>query len=210
MLNPHSALDRFINDSLSQLNKKVIKGNPLEHVLRRKMPSKNGLWLEFGVYSGQTIKQIARFTRAEIIYGFDSFMGLPEAWGEGHEKGHFSRRGQIPKVPKHVKLIKGWFKDTLPQFAKQHKGDLITLMHIDCDIYSSTKCVFDNLSHLIAPRCVVVFDELIDYPAFKEHEIKAFYEYLRQSKRSFEYICRSTGPWHCKVAVQMGKRKTVV
>lgn len=204
------SFDKFVQDSLNQLSKKVIKGSPLKHVLHHRMPSKNGLWLEFGVYSGQTIKQIARFTGANIIYGFDSFTGLPEAWNETHKKGHFSRKGKMPEVPKHVKLIKGWFKDTLPQFAREHKSDLITLMHIDCDIYSLTKCVFDNLGHLIAPECVIVFDELIDYPAFKEHEIKAFYEYLRQSKRDFEYICTSTGPWHAKAAVQMGARKTIV
>ena len=38
----------------------------------------SGHYLEFGVFSGSTIRHIARRKRTEVIHGFDSFEGLPE------------------------------------------------------------------------------------------------------------------------------------
>jgi len=60
----------------------------------------DGLWLEFGVYKGGTIRKIARFrniTRREeraVVYGFDSFFGLPETWQETSFRPGGLRRGQ--------------------------------------------------------------------------------------------------------------------
>jgi hypothetical protein len=54
----------------------------------------------------------------------------------------------------------------------------IALLHIDCDLYSSTKTIFELLSDRIVPGTVIVFDELVNYPAFKKHEVLAFYEFL--------------------------------
>ena len=39
----------------------------------------NGIWIEFGVYNGHSITYISNFTK-NIVYGFDSFEGLPETW----------------------------------------------------------------------------------------------------------------------------------
>jgi hypothetical protein len=56
----------------------------------------------------------------KIWYGFDSFYGLQENWKGGwFSKNHFSLNGKSPKVNKNVKLIKGWFKNTLPIFLKK-------------------------------------------------------------------------------------------
>ena len=75
------------------------------------------LWLEFGVASGNTINYISKFTN-NTVYGFDSFEGLPEKWRDGIEKGFFSRNGILPQVNSNVKLIKGWFNETLVDFIK--------------------------------------------------------------------------------------------
>ena len=42
--------------------------------------SVDGHYLEFGVFTGGTIRFIARRIGQRIIHGFDSFKGLPEAW----------------------------------------------------------------------------------------------------------------------------------
>src|SRR6516162_4399371 len=75
----------------------------------------SGHYLEFGVFSGGTIRYIARRKRAAVIHGFDSFEGLPEAWG-GFILGQrvFSRGGRLPRVPANVILHKGWFKPAFP------------------------------------------------------------------------------------------------
>ena len=41
---------------------------------------------EFGVYKGGTINYLAHKMPNSIIYGFDSFQGLPEDWRKGFKK----------------------------------------------------------------------------------------------------------------------------
>ena len=50
---------------------------------------------------------------------------------------------------------------------------------MDADLYSSTITVFKALTDRIQPGLVIVFDELFNYPEFKDHEIKALWELLR-------------------------------
>ena len=88
--------------------------------------------------------------------------------------------GRLPSAPSNVCLVPGWFENTLPKFGAERRaaGDVISLLHVDCDLYSSTKCVFDNLGDLCTAGTVIVFDELLNYPTFENHEVKAFYEFL--------------------------------
>ena len=62
--------------------------------------NKNGSILEIGVYKGGTINYIARKIANFIIYGFDSFQGLPEYWRKGSKKGKFNCFKKVPKVKK--------------------------------------------------------------------------------------------------------------
>lgn len=146
------------------------------------------LWLEFGVFSGKTINYISKFTN-DTVYGFDSFEGLPEKWREGFSKGKFTLHSTLPKVNKNVVLIKGWFDKTLPNFIKQHNKK-ISFLHIDCDLYSSTKCIFNTLKDYIDDDCVVVFDELVNYPGFdgNKGELKALYEFINEHDVEYEWI----------------------
>ncbi len=63
-----------------------------------------GLILEFGVFSGATINQIADRLPEKAIFGFDSFEGLPEDWTPGALAGHF-KRDELPAVRKNVELV---------------------------------------------------------------------------------------------------------
>jgi len=146
------------------------------------------LWLEFGVFSGNTVNYISNFT-SDYVYGFDSFEGLPEDWRDGINKGRFSMNGNLPEVNKNVKLIKGWFNETLPEFIKTHNKK-VSFIHMDADLYSSTKCIFDNLKDYIDTDCIIVFDELINYPGFdgERGELKAFYEFVTENKVHYEWI----------------------
>lgn len=134
----------------------------------------HGLFMEFGVASGRTISHIARECPTTSIYGFDSFEGLPEDWRSGYLKGRFA--GGLPPVPGNVTLIKGWFNETLPGFLKDH-NERVSLLHVDCDLYSSTKCILDLLTDRIGSGAVIVFDEFWNYPGWQDHEIKAFDEF---------------------------------
>jgi hypothetical protein len=138
-----------------------------------KVSNPNGLFLEFGVASGRTISHIAK-SRSGPVYGFDSFEGLPEDWRSGFAKGAFA--GHLPPVPNNARLIKGWFNETLPAFLAANAGD-VALLHVDCDLYSSTKCIFDLLAGRLKSGAVIVFDEFWNYPGWQRHEIKAFDEF---------------------------------
>ena len=67
-------------------------------------------------------------------------------------KGKFEMDGVPPTlVEKNVAFYVGWFEDTLPPFLREQCADGVpcSLIHIDCDIYESTKCVFDALEDRI-------------------------------------------------------------
>ena len=149
---------------------------------------KEGLVLEFGVRFGTSIRQIAKLAKQEV-HGFDSFEGLPEAW-HNEPKGSYSTRGIIPSVPDNVTLHNGWFEETLPNFVDQYQGP-IRFMNIDCDIYSSTKTIFELLAKQITHGTVIVFDEYIGNANWREDEFKAFQESVLRNGWEYEYICFS-------------------
>jgi len=167
--------------------------HPLEYVLRQHRYPGTGLVLEFGVYAGASIRTIAHAYAEASIYGFDSFEGLPEAWGRPDmrfDKGAFAVDA-LPAVPANVSLVQGWFDATLPAFCAAHAGESIFLLHIDCDLYASTKCVLDALhaAGMLRGETLVVFDELINYPTYEEHEARALAEFLQaHPEYSIEFI----------------------
>jgi predicted O-methyltransferase YrrM len=150
-----------------------------------------GLILEFGVYRGTTIRLIARRCPSERVYGFDSFRGLPERWvGSRTAFTSMDRKGLLPAVPANAELVAGLFGDTLPGFLGSHAGP-IGFVHIDCDVYSSTREVLAALRDRLAPGSVIVFDEFFGYHGFKEHEYRAFHEFIRDSGRKFRFAAYS-------------------
>jgi hypothetical protein len=146
------------------------------------------LWLEFGVATGKTINIISSYTENKV-YGFDSFEGLPEKWRDGFDKGAFNMNGNLPIVNSNVELIKGYFSETLPEFLKS-QNKKISFLHIDCDLYSSTKFVLDNVKDYIENGCIIVFDELVNYEGFdgETGELLALYEFIQNNNIKYEWI----------------------
>ena len=148
----------------------------------------DGMILEFGVYEGNSISLISKKFPQKEIFGFDSFEGLPSEWSGRHVKqGHFGKI-QTPTVDDNVKLVKGWFDDTLPPFVEKNKDKPVSFLHIDCDLYSSTKTVFTHLKSNIKEGTIIVFDEYMNYTTWKEHEHKAFMEFCDAEKIRFSYL----------------------
>jgi len=145
--------------------------------------------LEFGVYQGYTVGLIREaLDETYKVFGFDSFEGLPEDWENTTcMKGHFSTNGNIPEI-EGIKFFKGWFEDTIPEYLKE--ADTIALLHVDCDLYSSTKTIFDNLHPYIKKGTIIVFDEWFynDDSECNDHEQKAFYEYVDEYNVKFKFI----------------------
>jgi hypothetical protein len=171
----------------------------LDHAIRSRDVS-DGLICEFGVHRGESINTLARWLPGTEIHGFDSFEGLPEGWQSNIGKGAFAVEG-APTVPPSVKLHKGWFDATLPEFKKTHGGP-ISFLHVDCDLYSSTKCIFDILGDQIFPGTVIQFDEYFNYPGWQAHEHRAFSEFCARRAVQLEYLgfARSTEQIAVKIA----------
>jgi hypothetical protein len=152
------------------------------------VPHGSGLFLEFGVYKGDSINRLAELKPDVQWRGFDSFIGLPEAWTLGARKGAFDVAGRLPAALENVTLTKGFFEDTLPAFVAEHGNETVAFLHIDCDLYSATKTVLEQLGDMLKPGCIIVFDEYFNYSGWEDGEYKAFMEYIAMKGRTFEYV----------------------
>lgn len=148
----------------------------------------DGIVLEFGVFEGKSINHIAATFKEKLIYGFDCFTGLPEAWGVA-EKGFFKTLN-LPKVHQNVSLIPGLFEDTLPKFLSTH-NESVAFAHLDADLYSSTKSVLFALGrkNSLHKGSVLLFDDFFNYLGWwRDGEYKAFTEFVKAFKVKFRFI----------------------
>jgi hypothetical protein len=122
------------------------------------------------------------------VHGFDSFEGLPEDWTSWQKAGRFSLGGEKPEIgAANVMLHKGWFQDSLPPFLAAHPGD-VRFLHVDCDLYSSTKTVLGHLGARLVEGSILVFDEYLNFPDWQKHEHRAWKEYSSAEGLSYEYL----------------------
>jgi hypothetical protein len=144
---------------------------------------------EFGVFEGESINLLARLCPKSRIVGFDSFEGLRESMG-GYRltQGHFNLDGIAPLVGGNVKLIKGFFEDTVEQFVLGLDGEKIAMLHLDSDTYESTKFVLEKFSGLLSSGTLIVFDEFFGIPGWKNHEFKAWSEFSHSEKLQYSYV----------------------
>ena len=143
-----------------------------------------GTALEFGVADGHSLRRIvAGMPAGSRVVGFDSFEGLPELWRDGFGIGSF--RTTAPMVPG-AELVVGLFDESLPEWPVP---DDIRLLHVDCDLYASTRTVLDHLGSHLAPGCLIVFDEFHGYDGCEDHEERAWREYATDTIRWTELAC---------------------
>jgi predicted O-methyltransferase YrrM len=145
-----------------------------------------GLALEFGVASGTTLAIIAdAVARDRPVVGFDVFTGLPETWRTGFPAGEFAHAP--PTDIPGARVVAGLFEDTLPAFLAE-TDEPIAFVHLDADLYSSTKTVLDLTEERLAPDAVLVLDEFFNYPGWQEHEFRAWNEFIARTGRTFDYL----------------------
>lgn len=132
------------------------------------------LYLEFGVHRGESIAFWAELLKRPDckLIGFDSFEGLPEDWNLSDRRGTFSTGGATPNIADpRVSFIKGWFEDTLPGFTVPPHERLV--LHLDADLYSSTRTVLQAMEPHMSVGTFLIFDEFAD----RNHELRAFEEF---------------------------------
>lgn len=160
----------------------------------------HGWILEFGVATGRTLNQFAKWLPNKFVFGFDGFEGLPEDWTSRMRRGFFAR-DTLPRVRSNCQLVVGWFDQTLPLFKNKINNGPIALLHVDCDLYSSAVTVLNELRDNIVPGTVIIFDEYINYPGWELDEFRAWQEHVKKYNVKYEYIGRVSR--HQKVAVRV-------
>jgi len=147
-------------------------------------------YLEFGVYRGASIQFWCSHNRnvASRFFGFDSFEGLPEDWHSGKRKGAFSTDGKHPDIADpRVKFVGGWFQQSLRGFMSSYRPLNPLVIHVDCDLYSSTLYCLTTLDPLIAPGTLIVLDDFFD----ALHVYRALSDYCSGYMREYRLIART-------------------
>ena len=122
----------------------------------------------------------ARGVSDRVVWACDSFEGLPapnprypaDAGAIWHwwkplsvsleeVKANFSRYGLLDD---HVRFVKGWFKDTLPELHDQRWA----LIRLDGDMYQSTVEALTHLYPNLSPGGYIVIDDYSGVPACRE------------------------------------------
>lgn len=130
------------------------------------------------------------------FFAFDSFEGLPENedpdiplhWtGDqpmSYPKYLFEKNLKKAKVDMNdVVMVEGFYDQTLtPQLYDEMQIKGASIIHIDCDLYESTKTVLDTIKPLIGDGTVIVFDDFFYYRGSPyKGERGAFNEWLNEN-----------------------------
>lgn len=172
--------------------------------------------IECGVGNGQTLSYIL----FNIIYheehlkknyiGFDSFEGFPEPnihdissrnpkkgdWNHINEKYIFSNLSDLGfdnSNFKKIKFIKGFYENS---FKKEFRNiNKISLLHIDCDLYSSTKISLETWFDKVEKNGLIVFDEYLNSINKFPGAIKAIDDFFGQDKNKIK-MCPFTKQYY--------------
>jgi hypothetical protein len=144
------------------------------------------------------------------FFAFDSFQGLPELEDVDKETRDFAKgkftcsesefRGNLIKagIPlENVVIIPGWFEQTCTmQTIKKYGMEKAAIIHIDCDLYASTKTALNFVKPLLTDGTIIIFD---DWYCFRGDpnlgEQKAFYEWRETTKDWMFTEYQKEGPW---------------
>jgi Macrocin-O-methyltransferase (TylF) len=159
-----------------------------------------GSVVEFGTYYGHWLNVLASIQEKHgwrrDMWGFDSFEGLPAprdgidptCWTQGMYAAPFDEvklRLRMFTRP-WLRLVKGWFKDTLFAGAAQ-SIDKIAYARIDGDLYESCVDCLRFLNGRLVDQAILVFDDW--QQSCDLGETRAFKEWLEQgTPYRFEYL----------------------
>jgi hypothetical protein len=176
---------RWMRANHYEVRHRVQRAKQLFDMVGKQVAERQVLYLEFGVYRGDTMRYWSKLLRNpnSKLHGFDSFEGLPENWITTRPKGFFSTDGAIPQIDDvRVQFFKGWFEHTLPKYVCPAHDVLV--MNFDADLYSSTSFVLNEFHASIVPGTYLYFDEF----NHQFHELRAFDEFIKKTGMKFSLL----------------------
>jgi hypothetical protein len=64
----------------------------------------------------------------------------------------------------------------------------VAFLHLDADLYSSTRTVLTALASRLHEGTVILFDEYFNFPGWEEHEHRAWTEFVAEHRLRFDYL----------------------
>lgn len=117
--------------------------------------------VEIGVWRGGTAKALAEVAPGRFVHLFDTFSGMPQPkhGTDIHEIGDFSDTSLASVESalngfKNIKLYPGLFPETMPEAMPR-----ICFLHLDADIYQSTKDGLEKFFPLLNVGGVILIDD---------------------------------------------------
>ena len=194
----------YFNVSPKRLSKLVTRLD-----LYRKIIDLRGEIIECGVFKGSSLMQFIKLRSiietpfSRKIIAFDTFGEFPSANYKGDKKvldsfikeagnnsiseGQILQKLKDLKLEDNIELIKGNLLDTARTYLSRNPGLKICLLHIDVDLYESTKCVLENFFPHVVKGGVVILD---DYGAFPGAN-KAIDEYFNKNNIAIKQLPNS-------------------
>jgi len=195
-----SAYERYVEDEIDSsykhfkkyFSKSIFlrKWNLREHGLQTALSNhqQNYFYLEFGVYNGNSINFFSNILKRKniSIYGFDSFDGLPQDWiGTNVPKGTMSLNKKVPQLNSNCIAVVGLVEKTLPEFISDKKDLKINFVHMDLDIYPSTKFVLSKIKPYLVNNAIIIFDNLYNKIGWGNGEYLALTETFNENEYKF-------------------------
>ncbi len=196
-----SAIDTFYFDTFFMLKMNKIEGD----------------YLEFG--SGSNVRSFRfalKYNRLEafgdrMLYSFDSFEGLPEPvgidtheqWKQGAMAVSLEQFTEIlAQYDAHAgtdyKTVKGFYNDTLDGAKPAERGiTRAAFVHIDCDLYESTKSALNYVTDILQDGAILSFDDWFCFNGDPDKgEQRAFREWADQHKDVLGFLPYAKFGWH--------------
>lgn len=151
---------------------------------------KDSLFIELGVFTGLTLNLINQNTKDIVVYGFDTFSGLPEDWAESSGNVLYTKNTFATTIPEDTdknKFIVGKIEDTLSNFLKE-KNQKIRFIHLDLDLYSASKHAFNIVFDWLEDEAIIVIDDVYKLPSWEEYSIKSLADSFDESKYELEPV----------------------
>ena len=130
------------------------------------------------------------------FFAFDSFEGLPEIVNSDNsgffEKGQFS--ASLTEFENNLNaagfprergvIVNGWYDKTLTRAIRdEHRLSKAAVVHIDCDLYESTRVVLEFVAPLLVDGTVLIFD---DWFHFNGHPLRGEQKAFNEWKASLD------------------------
>lgn len=181
-------LDRFLTNNFVKFLNNPGDGDLnsyIKYCVEKSNPdlTSDGLFMEFGVFTGNTFLMIRRTLPKKItLYGFDTFTGLPEDWvDEDTNNIIFPKGAFVPPYKMNpiqdCELIEGDIFSTLQPFLDTHAFP-IKFVHFDMDLYKPTKYALKLMCKQFIEGTVLVFDDFYNLPGWRHHSFKAVEEMI--------------------------------